>query len=176
MWRVGLGPLINATHPTTGRIMILGTRGRSSGQTRWTPLNYSPGEGMVWCTAGFGTASDWLRNLEAHPQVEVWLPRGRWRGQAEVVTDEAEVLVGLRRVLSDSGFAARLFAHIDPAIISDDDLRQQTRDYRLVRIQLGEAVDPGPHFPWQAALAVGLAVGYWLGRRLPSGDRIGGEF
>ena len=143
MWRMGLGPLINLTHPFTGRVMVLGTRGRKSGQPRWTPLNYSPGEGFVLCTAGFGTRSDWLRNLEAHPQVEVWLPQGRWQGLAELVTAESEVLPGLRRVLCDSGFAAKWFAHIDPFTISDDDLRRQTGEFRLVRIQLAEPIESG---------------------------------
>jgi deazaflavin-dependent oxidoreductase (nitroreductase family) len=137
-WRLGLGRWINAWPAVGGRIMVLGHTGRKSGLRRQTPVNYAQVNGEVYCTAGFGPRSDWYRNLLANPQVEVWLPDGRWIGRAEDVSDCEQHLHLLRQVLIDSGFAAYL-AGINPRTISDEQLAAAGSGYRLVRIRRTEA-------------------------------------
>jgi len=134
MWRLGLGPWINAWPAVGGRIMVLTHTGRRSGRARQTPVNYAPTGDSVYCTAGFGRRCDWYQNLMADPHVEVRLPRQRWPGLAEDVSNSADRLVLLRQVLISSGFAAYL-AGIQPRRISDADLARLADEYRLVRIR-----------------------------------------
>lgn len=143
MWRLGLGSLINAWPEVGGRIMVITHTGRKSGLRRQTPVNYALIDGEVYCTAGFGAISDWYRNMQADPRVEVWLPDGWWEGEARDVTEEAGYLEKLRQVLIASGFAARL-AGINPQALSEAELAQATQGYRLVHIRrTAPRTDPG---------------------------------
>ena len=64
LWRLGLGRWISSWPSVGGRIMVLTTIGRKSGRPRRTPLNYAIVDGKVYCAAGFGSISDWYRNIE----------------------------------------------------------------------------------------------------------------
>jgi len=134
MWRLGLGNWLNAWPKVIGRIMVITHTGRKSGARRQTPLNYTILDGDVYCTAGFGSGSDWYRNILSNSKVEVWLPEGWWSGIAEDVTNEKDRLTLLRQVLIASGFAARA-AGINPHAITDAELDAVTADYRLIRIR-----------------------------------------
>ena len=65
--------------------VLLETRGRRSGQPRTTPLARGPFDGdALWLASVHGRRADWVRNLEAEPEVRVKLS-GRWRrGLAEI--------------------------------------------------------------------------------------------
>lgn len=134
LWRLGLGPMVNAWPAVGGRIMILAHVGRRTGHRHQTPVNYAPIDDAVWCVSGYGEGSDWYRNLMADPRVEVRLPRQRWTGIAEDQSDSPDRLPRLRQVLVASGFAAYL-AGIDPRRMSDAEMDGATRAYRLVRIR-----------------------------------------
>jgi len=134
MWRLGLGPWVNAWPEVGGRIMVITHIGRKTGMRRRTPVNYTIADGEIYCTAGFGGKSDWYHNIITNPQVEVWLPHGWWAGVAEEVTDARMRLPLLRQVLIDSGFAARAVG-IDPAGMSNEELDAVTPDYRLIHIR-----------------------------------------
>ena len=84
-YAVGLGPLI-------GRfILLLTTTGRKSGRPRITPLQYEEIEGVFYVAAARGTRADWIRNIQASPQVGVRVGSRRFRGMAEVVTDPVHI-------------------------------------------------------------------------------------
>jgi len=133
MWRLGLGKWINAWPEKGGQIMVITHIGRKSGLTRRTPVNYAEVAGDIYCTAGFGRASDWYRNILARPDVEVWLPEGWYTAVAEDMTHCENHLSLMRQVLIASGFAAHA-AGIHPQLMSDEDLAAATSTYRLVRI------------------------------------------
>ncbi|MFN8440137.1 MAG: nitroreductase family deazaflavin-dependent oxidoreductase [Caldilineaceae bacterium] len=134
LWRLGLGGWVNGWPAVGGRIMVLTHEGRRSKLRRQTPLNYAEVAGELYCVAGFGPITDWVRNVMANPRVEVWLANGSWQGMAEDLTGSADSLTLIRAVLRNSGFAAYA-AGINPWQISDDALRQATQEYRLVHIQ-----------------------------------------
>jgi deazaflavin-dependent oxidoreductase (nitroreductase family) len=134
MWRVGLGRWLSAWPRVGGQFMVITHIGRKTGLRRRTPVNYAIVDGEVYCVAGFGSISDWYRNLRVQPDVEVWLPDGWWAGVAEEVRDSEKRLPLLREVLIGSGFAARL-AGVDPYALSDLDLRLATTRYHLIHIQ-----------------------------------------
>lgn len=159
MWRLGLGPWLSLWPEVGGRIMVLTTIGRKSGQARRTPLNYALVGGEIYCTAGFGGVSDWYKNVRANPYVEVWLPDGWWAGAAEDITGCARHLELMREVLRGSGFVAPL-ASVDPAALSDEQLAAATAKYRLVHIRRAEA-RTGPGGPGELAWVWPAAVHLW---------------
>lgn len=139
LWRAHLGWAMSAVPPLTGRTMVVTQVGRRSGLPRHTPLNYAVLEGDVWCTTH--ERALWLRNVEANPEVTVWLPLRRpRRGHAEIwPVDDARV-DRLRAVLLSSGFAAGRFGGIHPRRDSDATLLAECEPYRLVRIVRGDVV------------------------------------
>jgi len=134
MWRLGLGPYINAWPEVGGRIMVLNHYGRNTGKRLQTPLNYAEVNGEIYCTAGFGSTADWYKNVITNPQVEVWLPNGWWAGLAEEVLDPKLRLPILLQVLISSGAAAPIFG-VPIKVMTDEQLAAETADYMLVRIR-----------------------------------------
>ena len=108
LWRLGLGSWGNGTK-FGGSLMVIKHRGRKTGLTRLTPVNYATLDGDIYCTSGFGKSADWYHNIQSNPEVEVWLPDSRWAGVAEDVTDAEDRVEILRHVITASGFAGTLF-------------------------------------------------------------------
>ena len=175
--RAGLGPLL--VTPIGGYLMVLVTRGRRSGQARYAPLDYAIVEGRVYCLAGFGERTQWLRNARVDPHVELILPGRRLRGIAGEVTDAAERSKAARAVLRAGGFAG-LLAGCDPWHASDATIGRCLEGIPLVRIEPATPLRPGPFdpggrgwIPTQAALAL-AAIGALrvVRRRLGSSRRV----
>jgi deazaflavin-dependent oxidoreductase (nitroreductase family) len=131
MWKVGLGKWMNIWPAGFGRIMVIKHRGRKSGREYLTPVNYAVVDGEVYCTAGFGSISDWYRNMLVNPRVELWLPEGRKFYCSEDISDSPNRLFLLRQVIIASGFAGPLFG-INPKKLNDEQLDAVSEDYRLV--------------------------------------------
>jgi len=138
MWRLGLGTWVNIWPAVIGRIMVISHKGRKTGLSRQTPVNYTIIDRDIFCTAALGEKSDWYKNMMKNPEVEVWLPGSWWVGVAEDVTDSEIRFPYLRQVLIASGFAARA-AGINPHTIPEDEFEVVTKSYRLIRIQRSEA-------------------------------------
>jgi len=168
MWRLGLGKWVNWWPKVGGQIMVITHTGRKTGLKRQTPVNYALVDGQIYCTAGFGSASDWYRNIQSKPEVEVWLPDGWWTGIAEEFNDPEARLPLLRQVLIASGFATFL-AGINPYKISDDELDRVTAKYPLLRIRRTEP-RTGPGGPgdlawvWPLATMILLPLVFWRRR------------
>ena len=142
--------------------MVIKHTGRKTGLTRHTPVNYAIVEGDIYCTAGFGRVSDWYLNIMASPEVEVWLPDGRWVGRAEDITDVENGHLFFRQVLISSGFAGPLFG-VNPKNLTDLDLINLLESYRLIRIRRQNAMTgaggPGDlAWVWPAATFVLLGL------------------
>jgi deazaflavin-dependent oxidoreductase (nitroreductase family) len=168
LFRLGLGNWGN--RPETSQVMVLVHRGRKSGLLRKTPVNYAVVDDVIYCTAAFGQRADWYRNVLADPHVQVWLPDGWYAGEAEEVPDDdAQRNALMRQVLIASGFAAPLFAGVNPKTASDAQLAEISASYRLIRIYPTEACT-GPGGPgdlawiWPLSSAVLLGL-LFLGRR-----------
>ena len=125
LFRLGLGWMVNFWPAVGGRIMVITHTGRKSGLRRRTPVNYAPIDGDLYCTAGFGAASDWYRNILANPEVEVWLP-GDWRrGRAEDISQDPRRIPLLRQVIIASGVVGPLFG-VNPHKMDDAAFDQVT--------------------------------------------------
>ncbi|MFZ6027021.1 MAG: nitroreductase family deazaflavin-dependent oxidoreductase [Chloroflexota bacterium] len=85
LYALGFGPLI-------GRIvLLLTTTGRKSGQPRVTPLQYEEIGGVYYVGAARGLKADWVRNIQAAPQVSVRVKSLRFDGRAEIITEPAAI-------------------------------------------------------------------------------------
>jgi len=169
LFRLGLGSWGNG--PQTSQVMVLVHRGRKSGLLRRTPINYAVVDDQIYCTAAFGQRADWYRNVTADPHVQVWLPDGWYAGEAEEVpADDPQRNALMRQVLIASGFAAPLFAGVNPKTLSDEKLAEMSAPYRLIRIYPSEACT-GPGGPgdlawvWPVTTFVLLALLLLGGRR-----------
>lgn len=174
-WRLGLGQFLNRFPKQTGRVLVLTTMGRKTGTPRRTPLNYAPAGGCVYVISDGGARPDWMLNLEKTPKCEVWLPESRWEAKAVPIHDARERLLRIREVLQNSGFAAEFLANINPLTISDEDLRKQTADVKVVRLDLEQRIHgkaPGDLGWILPTLGVGVAAGLSLwgfkGRHRPN--------
>jgi deazaflavin-dependent oxidoreductase (nitroreductase family) len=158
MWRLGLARFINIWPNVGGRIMVIQHIGRKTGQVRQAPVNYAEINGEVYCTAGFGAVSHWYRNLLAHPDVEIWLPNGRFHAHAQDITAEPETLPILRQVLSNSGFAATAVG-VHPKTMSDAELATATASYRLIRFTKTQPAAGKADLLWVWPALIGFLLG-----------------
>lgn len=134
MWRLGLGWMLNIWPEIFGRFLVLTNTGWKSGMRRRTPLNYAIVDGEVYLTAGFGKVAHWYRNIQANPEVEVWLPNSWWLGVAEDITTSENYAALMREVLIGSGFVASMFG-VQPKTMSDEALVAATEGYRLIHVK-----------------------------------------
>lgn len=81
LYAVGLGSIIGRV------ILLLTTTGRKSGKPRVTPLQYEVIDGDLYVGAARGLKSDWVRNIQVNPCVEIRAGTTRFQGRAEVITD-----------------------------------------------------------------------------------------
>ena len=131
LWKLGMGRMINFWPAVIGRIMVIKHRGRKSGREYLTPVNYAIVDSEIYCTAGFGSGSDWYRNMLANPDIELWLPEGKRKARAEDISDSPNRLFLLRQAIIASGFAGPLFG-INPKKVNDEQLDALSKEYRLV--------------------------------------------
>lgn len=84
LYAIGLGPLV-------GRIiLLLTTTGRRSGLKRVTPLQYEMIGRDYYLGSARGIKSDWVRNIQTNPQVEVRAGAKHFHGTAEVICDPSK--------------------------------------------------------------------------------------
>jgi hypothetical protein len=164
--RAGFGRFLST--PLTGSQMVLRTRGRTSGLWREAPLGYLVLDGYVYCCAGFGQRTQWLRNIKADPHVELLLPTVAVAGIAEEVTDPAEWNRGMRALLVSFGVIGRsIIGDVHGA--SDERLEALAGGLPLVRIRV-TGLGVGPYDPgglgWIAPTVLSglgcLALARWL--------------
>ena len=133
-WKRGWGKWMNASPESGGQTMVIKHRGRKSGKEYLTPVNYAVVDGEVYCTAGFGSVSDWYRNILVNPNVELWLPEEKRPACAEDISDSPQRLFLLRQVIIASGFAGPLFG-VNPKKMNDEQFDRATKDYRIVHFR-----------------------------------------
>ena len=145
---------------------MLRVRGRKSGLIRDTPLSYLVAEGAAWVMAGFGDRTEWFRNLQVDPEVEVWLPGRVVRCRAVEAADpevRARILPALTRAAGVPG----AMIGFNPWSAPDERILETLAAIPLVRLSpVGSPIAPGPDDPggfawtWRQGLVAGLTV--WL--------------
>jgi len=93
-YAIGLGPLV-------GRfVLLLTTVGRRSGRPRVTPLVYVERDHTILVASARGLAADWLRNIQANPNVRVRVGRRQFHALAEPTTDGEKIADYLESLLA----------------------------------------------------------------------------
>ncbi len=160
--RAGLGPLFST--PVLGSLMVIRTTGRKSGLPRDVPLGYAILDGCVYCIAGFGAETQWFRNIQADPVVEVVLPTASFRGVAEEVTDPDEWARAFRQLMTNMGPIGRATSG-DVRGVADERLREMGRGLPLVRVR-PTGIGSGPADPgglaWIPLQIAETALSLWL--------------
>lgn len=90
LWRAGMGPLLS--HPRMGgsRMLAITTLGRKSGLPRHTVLSCASSGGKDYVCSGWGTRSDWVKNILENPRVTVQVGRRTYTARAYRVKDLEE--------------------------------------------------------------------------------------
>jgi deazaflavin-dependent oxidoreductase (nitroreductase family) len=166
----GLGEWVGT--PIGGYILLLRVRGRRTGVMRETPLSYLVAEGSAWVMAGFGSRTDWYRNLLADPAVEVFMPGRRLAAIATEETDpatRARIMPALTRATGVPGFMVGL----NPWTAGDEAVLAALDRVPLVRLDPDPgAIEPGGDDPggrawiWRQGVVLALmALTAWGVRR-----------
>ncbi len=142
-YQLGLGDLMNAAH-----ILILGTRGRTSGLPRYTSIEYRRHGSKLYLVSAWGERPHWFRNLRQTPEVLVQTGRKTFAGRASPVTNPGEALRVLHLFRRRAPFVydpiiARLSAR---ERVDERSLPEVSHEITIVRI------DPVPDAPGIAPL------------------------
>lgn len=93
LYRAGLGRLLGR------RFVYLAHQGRKSGLRRETVLevvDFDRAAGELFVVAGWGARSDWFRNIQANPALEIRIAGQTWHRPAHRVLESGEVDALLR--------------------------------------------------------------------------------
>ena len=105
--RLGLGALL------TPWVLLLTTKGRVTGQARRTPLWYVREGDVVYCISGWGSTSDWSRNLNKDSRALVQIGRKTWETQGLSVSSDGDREKVLRILKRRYGPLVRVLYHMD---------------------------------------------------------------
>jgi deazaflavin-dependent oxidoreductase (nitroreductase family) len=159
-YRLGFGSVFEAF-----KIAVLTTRGRKSGQPRFTALEYRQHGSKLYIISGWGAQANWVRNLQHDPQVTLRRGLRAQAARAEVVTDRSEVFRALTLYeRSNSATAEWLFKRISQRDSLDGLSLPQVADRVLVVRVLPESGAPvlPPAPAGDPKLAAGLIAGLLL--------------
>jgi deazaflavin-dependent oxidoreductase (nitroreductase family) len=87
---------------------LLETKGRVSGEPRTTPIGGRVEGDSFWFVSEMGHASQYVKNIQADPQVRVRI-RGRWRPGTAVILPEDDPKARLGKLPRANSQAVRLF-------------------------------------------------------------------
>ncbi len=90
LYRLGLGDLMNIMH-----IMVLTTRGRTTGLPRHTAIEYRAHGSKTYLVSAWGTRPQWYQNLLINPIVSVRQGQRSLKAHARKVDDPDEALRAL---------------------------------------------------------------------------------
>ncbi|MFQ3536363.1 MAG: nitroreductase family deazaflavin-dependent oxidoreductase [Aggregatilineales bacterium] len=162
MWRLGLSALLPPT------FALLTTRGRKSGLPRRTTVESNCIEGSYYIVSAWGAQADWFKNIQAHPEVTLQVPRkGAFGGVASRCTDEATY----RLVFRHFGRSPAMRPYLEQLGINfDEESFVANRGHvHMVRIVPQPTLSLPPQtadLAWIWAVAAGVLLGMRLWRRL----------
>ncbi len=126
-------------------LLILTSKGRSSGAPRHVVVEYRRHGSKYYIVSGWGADTDWYRNIQQHPEVTVQQGAQVFAARAERVQDPAEALRALYMFSRNSVIYETLFARMTPAQAADlNTLAEVVEEFTVVRL---DPVDAPPSLP-----------------------------
>ncbi len=137
LYRIGLGPLLG------GKVLLLTTTGRKTGQPRTTPLQYEIVGSKYYIGSMCGASADWYQNLVSAPCVTLQIGREVFYGMAEPIDDAERVFDFIRYRLEKNPRMIGAILRMDGISVKpgDDELREYARDLTIVAISPHLQVD-----------------------------------
>jgi deazaflavin-dependent oxidoreductase (nitroreductase family) len=131
-YRLGLGGALNALG-----VMILITRGRSSGAPRPVPIAYQMHGSKVYIVSGWGDRPQWYQNILHHPGVTVQRGGLVYAAEAIPVTHSGEALrvLHLFRRRAPGVYDALIARLSDRPTIDERSLHEVTDRFTIVRLE-----------------------------------------
>ena len=160
IYRLGLGSLLRWMP-----LMVLGTRGRKTGQDRYLVLEWRRHGRRYYVVSIWGKQPGWVLNLQANPIVTMQIGQRILRARASIVTDRDEAAKALYMFRKNSPIYDNVLASMSSVEqINFLTLGQIANQFTIVRFdpEVGEfEVPPLPQLPtWVLPLgAVIVAVG-----------------
>jgi 2-polyprenyl-6-hydroxyphenyl methylase/3-demethylubiquinone-9 3-methyltransferase len=102
----------------TSAFALVATTGRRTGRRRVTPVGNGLEGDVFWLVAEHGLRCDYVKNLVAHPQIEV-KAGGRWRRGTATIVPGDDAAARRRRLDKSNGLVGRLDGRIFAATASD---------------------------------------------------------
>jgi len=122
-----------------GPFIMLVHKGRKSGETRYTPLEYSyePETDSYLLMAGWRGHTDWYRNVCANPHVHAQVGRRAFDAVAEPMSDEESAKMLKRILIAGPGSAKMLHRWTDVPLDPDspESLLRASKDFPCVRLK-----------------------------------------
>ena len=132
LYKLGAGPLIG------NQVLLLTTIGRKSGSERRTALGYTykPEIDTYYLTAGWDGRTDWYRNLQANPQVNVRVGKRNFDCLSRSVSEEEAVRL-LQEYVDTNPFASQLWPELtgEPFDPSEEGLRHAIPHFPMVALK-----------------------------------------
>ena len=132
LYKLGLGPFIG------NQVLLLTTIGHKSGKERRTPLGYTyePKVDNYYLTAGWDGNTDWYRNLQANPQVNVWVGKRHFDCLSRFVSEEEAVKL-IQKFIGLNPFASQLLPQISgkPFDPSEEGLKRAIPHFPMVALK-----------------------------------------
>lgn len=95
LYRMGLGFIV-------GRLfMVMTITGRKSGRPRRTAIEFHEFKGRKYIFSGWGTKTDWYRNIEADPHITIQTWRGAESVLARHITSDLELAEAFEFAISN---------------------------------------------------------------------------
>ena len=161
LYRLGLGGLLNLAS-----IMVLTTRGRSSGLPRYTPIEYRPHGSKIYAVSGWGERPNWVRNLTADPNVCLRQGQRAFAARAQVVEDSSEALrvLHLFRKRAPAFYDSLIARTSGEAEVNNRTLPDVSRQLTIVRFDSAPdagdlpAIQADLKWVWLVALLAGVVL------------------
>lgn len=136
--RVGLGWILGHL-----KIMVLTTRGRSSGLPRHTVLEFRRHGSKLYVVSGWGAQPHWFRNLKQDRAVTIQIGTQELAASARIVEDPAEALRALYMFQRTGPVYEAVLANMGQTTSGDlRSLKQVAGQFTIVRFDLIGGMPP----------------------------------
>jgi deazaflavin-dependent oxidoreductase (nitroreductase family) len=116
----------------SGTLLITLT-GRKSGKPVTLPVSFYTLDGAMWITSHRSRV--WWRNLQANPDVRLWVGGRRQAGRGELILDMKAVAGGLARLFAlDPRLASAFHVRLVDGAPDPQDLQRAASERLLIRI------------------------------------------
>ena len=164
LYQLGWGPALNWLP-----LLILTTKGRTSGLPRHVAVEYRRHGSKYYIFSGWGTDTDWYRNILRDPAVTIQHGANTYDARAQRVEDPAEALRALYMFSRNSWIYETLFARMTSAQAADlNTLTEVVEEFTVVRLDPTEetpalpTIEPFSETVRQMATVFALLLGLRL--------------